>query len=85
MEWKNSPDLFNDYVFLEECPRAMAKILLKFGWFFDDIFFYWLVKGGKIVKRRPLYWYPQKSTPTEKARKYIRGKQTKLVVSVHGP
>jgi hypothetical protein len=69
MEWKNSPDLYNDYVHLEECPWAMAQLLKTYGWFFDDSFFYWQVKDRDIVKRRPLYWYPQKSTPSEKAHK----------------
>jgi hypothetical protein len=69
MEWKNTIDLFNDYVRLEECPSAMAAILLRYGWFFDDLYFYWLVKDRNIVKRRPLYWYPQKATPQEKPKK----------------
>jgi hypothetical protein len=74
IEWKNTPDLYNDYCYLEECSKAMALILKAYQWFFDDNFFYWLVKPRKtsrnvqIVKRRPLYWYPQKSTPSEKVR-----------------
>jgi hypothetical protein len=66
LEWKNTPDLYNDYVFFEECNRAMQLLLLEHGWMFDDEYFYWLVAGCRIVKRRPLYWYPQKSTPSEK-------------------
>ncbi len=71
LEWKNSPDLYNDYEFLENCPWAMQRILAAYGWFFDDNYFYWIPKHrtgqlSNIVKRRPLYWYPQKSTPSEK-------------------
>lgn len=76
LEWKNTPDLFNDYVYLHECPWAMRQILLRHGWFFDDDYFYWVVKHrkscyhrhGQIIKRRPLYWYPQKSTPSQKVK-----------------
>jgi len=73
IEWKNTPDLYNDYCYLEECRPLMQKLLLRYTWFFDNEYFYWLVKhrkghrSGQIVKRRPLYWYPQKSTPQEKA------------------
>jgi hypothetical protein len=86
MEWKNTPDLFNDYVHLEECPWAMKQILLQNKWFFDDDYFYWLPlprKGTKhldLVKRRPLYWYPQKNTPAEKVKRYIPGKQIELII-----
>ena len=81
IEWKNTRDLHNSYCYIEECPHAMKQLLLQYKWFFDDDYFYWLVPfkkwvGGKplysnVVKRRPLYFYPQKRTPTEKV-KYVK-------------
>lgn len=88
MEWKNSPDLFNDYVHIDECPWGMKQILLQYGWFFDDDYFYWLPRCRKntkyvdVVKRRPLYWYPQKKTPSEKVKRYIKGRQVRLLEKV---
>jgi len=79
IEWKNTPDLYNDYCYMEECPLSMQKLLLTYGWFFDDVYFYWLVRPRKtthninVVKRRPLYWFPQKSTPSEKVKHKKRG------------
>jgi hypothetical protein len=75
IEWKNTPDLYNDYCYLEECPLVMQILLKAYNWIFDDNFFYWLVKHRKtsrniqIVKRRPLYWWPQKCTPSEKVKR----------------
>lgn len=90
MEWKNTPDLYTDYIQLEEAPQKMLQLLTKYPFFFDEEFFYWQVKDRKgnlrpIIKRRPLYWYPQKSTPAEKHRKMIWGKQLTLSEMSEGP
>lgn len=82
MEWKCTPDLYNTYENLSCVDAKMLLLIEKYGFFFDDEFFYWRPeRNGKkadIIKRRPLYWYPVKSTPAEKSKRYVRGHQQKL-------
>lgn len=73
MEWKCTPDLYNTYENIDQADPKLVAIIQRHGFSFDEQYFYWQPrqKNGtmaNIIKRRPLYWYPQKSTPTEKYR-----------------
>jgi hypothetical protein len=71
-EWLNSPGPYVQYTY-DADPRLVA-IIRRHGFAFDDRFWYWIPKTklGKeqvllMVKRAPLWTYPTKSVPAEKA------------------
>lgn len=72
-EWLNARDLYVQYT--HTFPLAGLKLIEKYGFLFDDSYFYWIpaCKGKKpvyfgIIKRAPLFMYPHKWTPAEKHR-----------------
>jgi len=67
-----SKSMYIQHVTVEELQMQDPKlwqILEKYGEAFDDYWFYWISKGGKYVRRTPL-WLSQKYVPCEKPRKY---------------
>lgn len=73
-EWLNSPGPYVQYTHIPD-PR-LVKLIKKYGFVFDDEFWYWIPKvtrNGKklynLVKRAPLWTYPCKSVPAEKSRR----------------
>lgn len=82
MEWKCTPDLYNTYENIDQVNPKLLAIIEKWGFCFDEDFFFWRPerngKKANIIKRRPLYWYPQKSTPAEKSKRKVKGRQLKL-------
>lgn len=80
-DWLNAPyDPYTQYTY--EIGAAEHFLLQEFGWFFDDEFFYWQPKKKKdIIKRAPLWMYPQRGIGghwIEKWHKYSADSQTKL-------
>lgn len=67
LEWLNRPGPYGQYCYADQNPRARV-ILSKYPFFFDDFFWYWNPKGRKdIIVRAPLWTFPCKSVPAEKA------------------
>jgi len=77
-EWLNSPGPYVQYTY-EADPRLVA-IIRRHGFAFDDRFWYWIPKTKRgrelpllMVKRAPLWAYPCKSVPAEKAQRKKAG------------
>jgi hypothetical protein len=76
-EWLNSPGPYVQYTYNAD-PR-LVRLIQAFGFAFDDKFWYWCplcrgknsrrVLNTSIVKRAPLWTYPTKSVPAEKAQR----------------
>ena len=73
-EWLNSPGPYVQYTY-DPDPRLVA-IIRRYGFAFDDSYWFWIPRtrrGGElpllIVKRAPLWTYPNKSVPAEKAQR----------------
>jgi len=69
-EWLNCPGPYAQYSYLEQHDWRVARLLELYPFFFDDVYWYWKPKGksaGAIIKRAPLWSYPNKSVPAEKA------------------
>ncbi len=74
-EWLNSPGPYVQYTY--DVDPKLAALILRYGFAFDDKFWYFIPKvkrGGAlnsmpIVKRAPLWTYPCKSMPAEKAKR----------------
>ena len=72
-EWLNSPGPYVQYTY-DPDPKLVA-IIRRYGFAFDNEHWYWIPKakrGGAelpmlMVKRAPLWTYPTKSVPAEKA------------------
>lgn len=68
--WIHGRSPFVDWTY--EIDPKMLRILEKYPFVFDDEFWYWHPKTRRgaelktIVKRAPLWTYPQKSVPAEK-------------------
>ncbi len=82
MEWLNSPGPYVQYTY-DPDPRLVA-LIRRHGFAFDDVFWYWIPRnkrGGELtvlmVKRAPLWTYPTKSVPAEKAQQRKREQGTK--------
>ena len=80
--WLNAP--YNAYVrYTHEITEIEKRLVERYGWFFDDTFFYWQPKQNQnILKRAPLWMYPQKGLGGSKVEKHkyrFHEKQTKLV------
>jgi len=83
IDWLNCPGPYVSYAYLDQCDWRVSRLLEIYPFFFDDDYWYWKPKSkcGAIVKRAPLWTYPTKSVPAEKAarKKAISQKgQTKL-------
>lgn len=79
MDWRNTRDLYVDYTY--EIPEKALILLEKYGWFFDDEYFYYRPKKRPdIMKRMPLWAYPKKQIPTEKYILWFNEKQVKLLL-----
>ena len=73
-EWLNNPGPYVQYTY--EADSRLIQIIRRHGFAFDGKFWYWIPKtkrGGEqatlIVKRAPLWTYPNKSVPAEKAQR----------------
>jgi hypothetical protein len=79
-EWLNTPDLHVQYTY--EIGAAELILIEKYGLFFDDDYFYWQPRKKKdIIKRAPLYLYPQKGQGgryVEKWQRHANDKQQTL-------
>ena len=70
-EWLNTPSPYAQYTY-DADPR-LKQIILMYGFAFDDSFWYWIPRARRgelrtdIVKRSPLWTYPNKSVPAEKS------------------
>lgn len=73
VDWLNC--IGNLYVTYTNTPDPiMVQLIEKYGFIFDDDYWYWIPKQRKgngkrlgIVKRAPIWTYPVKSVPSEKA------------------
>lgn len=87
-EWLNSPGPYVQYTYNAD-PKLVA-IIRRHGFAFDERFWYWVPKTKlgqeqTMVKRAPLWTYPTKSVPAEKAQRKKASqhqKQKKLVLEV---
>jgi hypothetical protein len=73
-EWLNSPGPYVQYTYNPDL--RLVALIRRFGFAFDDCYWFWIPKnrGGAelptlMVKRAPLWTYPCKSIPAEKAQK----------------
>ena len=75
MEWLNSPGPYVQYTY-DPDPK-LVLIIRRHGFCFDEAHWFWIPKtkrGGVeqlmlMVKRAPLWTYPTKSVPAEKAQR----------------
>ena len=87
-EWLNSPGPYVQYTY-DPDPK-LVLIIRRHGFAFDEAHWFWIPKTKRgveqsvlMVKRAPLWTYPAKSVPAEKAqRKKARElkNQRKLIV-----
>lgn len=73
-EWLNSPGPYVQYTY-DADPKLIA-IIRRHGFAFDEKHWYWIPKTKRgaelpmlLVKRAPLWTYPTKSVPAEKAQR----------------
>jgi pimeloyl-ACP methyl ester carboxylesterase len=89
-EWLNSPGPYVQYTY-DPDPKLIA-VIRRHGFAFDGEHWFWIPRtkqGGEqatlIVKRAPLWTYPTKSVPAEKAQRKKAAQlrnQKKLVLEV---
>jgi hypothetical protein len=85
MEWLNRPfQTYGQYTY--EIPQKARTILNRYGWFFDNDYFYYRPKKKQdIMIRIPLWMWPQKDfsgKEREKWRRISHEKQVKLCLVV---
>jgi hypothetical protein len=86
-EWVHSKAPYTDWTY-EIDPKAL-KLLELYPFFFDDEYWYWHPKTRKgvlnrtILKRAPLWTYPNKSCPAESPKVRLKDPhQLKLEASI---
>jgi len=81
IEWLNRPfQRYGQYTY--EIPLKALGLINRYGWFFDDDYFYYIPRTRKdIMIRFPLWMYPQKGLSgkqIEKYQRYYSDKQVQL-------
>lgn len=78
-DWKNTRGLYVQYTY--EITEKELFLLEKYGWFFDDVYFYFRqLRRPDILKKAPLWMHPKKCIPAEKHKPYFHEKQVTLEV-----
>lgn len=83
-EWIHSKSPYTDWTY--QIPPKALRLLEFYPFFFDDEHWYWHPKTRKgainrtIMKRAPLWTYPNKSCPAEKPRvRMLEPNQTQIL------
>ena len=75
-EWLNFRGPYGQYT--RDPDPKMVTIIERWGFYFDDDFYYWIPKSKRnIVKRFPIWLYPQRVVSAEKHKRPEN--QTKLI------
>lgn len=80
IEWLNRPfQRYGQYTY--EIPEKAKFLIEKWGWFFDDEYFYYIPRTRKdIMVRFPIWMYPQKGLSGNEVEKWHRHAHEKQVL-----